>query len=89
MEEYVYIVFVMPNSIFNRAVVAVIVWYLHLPLHVQSVPITTNVASSNPVHGDMYSIQHNVIQFVSDLRKIGGFIRLLRFLPIIKLTTTI
>ena len=31
----------------------------------QSVPITTKVASSNPVHGQVYSIQHYVIKFVS------------------------
>ena len=29
--------------------------------------ITTNV-SSNPAHGEVYSIQHYVIKFVSDLR---------------------
>ena len=34
---------------------------------VQSVPITTHVVSSNPVHGEVYSIQHYVIKFVSDL----------------------
>jgi len=44
---------------------------LHLP--VQSVPITTKVVSSNPVHGEVYSIQHYVIKFVSDLRQVGGF----------------
>jgi hypothetical protein len=32
----------------------------------QSVPITTNVVNSNPVHGEVYSIQHYVIKFVSD-----------------------
>jgi len=26
-------------------------------IHVQSVPITTNVVSSNPAHGEVYSIQ--------------------------------
>ena len=36
-----------------------------LPL--QSVPITTNVVSSNPAHGMVYSIQHNVIKLFSDL----------------------
>jgi len=39
----------------------------------QSVPITTNVVSSNPAHGEVYSIQHYVIKFVSDLRQIGVF----------------
>ena len=66
----------------------VIIWYLDLQLPVQSVPITTNV-SSNPVHGKVYSIQHYVIKFVSDLRQVGGFLRVLRSPPPIKLTATI
>ena len=33
--------------------------------------------------------QHYVIKFVSDLRHVGGFLRVLRFPPLIKLTTTI
>jgi hypothetical protein len=45
--------------------------------------------SSNPVHGDVYSIQHYVIKFVSDLRQVGGFLRVLRFPLPIKLTTMI
>jgi len=40
---------------------------------VQSVPITTKVVSSNPVYGEVYSIQHYVIKFVSDLRQVVGF----------------
>jgi hypothetical protein len=32
---------------------------------VQAVPITAKVVSSNPVHGEMYSIEHCVIKFVS------------------------
>ena len=39
----------------------------------QSVPITTKVVSSNPIHGEVYSIQHYVIKFLSDLRQVGGF----------------
>ena len=35
----------------------------------QSVPITTKVASSNRAHGKVYLIQHYVIKFVSDLRQ--------------------
>ena len=31
-----------------------------------TVPITTTVVSSKPVHGEVYSIQHYVIKFVSD-----------------------
>ena len=54
-----------------------------------AVPITTNVVSSNPVHGEVHSIQLYVIKFVSYLRLVGGFLRVLRFPPPIKLTTTI
>jgi len=45
--------------------------------------------SSNPVHGEVYSIQHYVIKFVSDLRQVGGFLQVLRFPPPIELTITI
>ena len=65
-------------------VVVVIVRKLNFQLPVQSVPITTNVVSSNPVHGKVYPIHHYLIKFVSDL--VGGF---LRFPPPIKLTATI
>ena len=40
---------------------------VELQLPVQSVPITTKVVSSKPVCGEVYSIQHYVIKFVSDL----------------------
>ena len=53
---------------------------------VQSVTITTKVVSSTPVHGEVNSIQHYVIKFVSDLRQVGGF---LRYPPPIKLSATI
>jgi hypothetical protein len=43
------------------------------------------VVSSNLFHGEVYSIQHYVIKFVSDLRQVGGF---LWFHPPIKLTAT-
>jgi hypothetical protein len=39
--------------------------------------------------GEVYSIQHYVIRFVSDSRQVGGFLRTLRFHPPIKLTATI
>jgi hypothetical protein len=55
----------------------------------QSVPITTKVLGSNTTHGEMYSIQQYVIKFVSDLRQVGGFLRVLQFPLPIKLTTTI
>jgi hypothetical protein len=35
--------------------------------YMQYVPITTKVVSSNPAHGEVYSIQHYVIKFASDL----------------------
>ena len=41
-----------------------IAWQLDLQLPVQSVPITTEVVSLNPVHGEVYSTQHYVIKFV-------------------------
>ena len=62
---------------------------MDLQLHVQSVPITTRVVSSNPIHGKVYSIQHYVIKIVSDLRQVSDFHRVLQFLPPIKLTVTI
>ena len=55
------------------------VWYLDLQLLVQSVPIITNVIISNPAHGEVYSIQQYVIKFVSDMREVDGFLRILRF----------
>jgi hypothetical protein len=53
--------------------------------------ITTNVVSSNPAHGEVYFFlrQHYVIKFVSDWRQVNGFLRVLRFPPQIKVTTTI
>ena len=36
--------------------------------------ISTKVVCSNPAHGEVYSIQHNVIKFVSELQQFGGFL---------------
>jgi hypothetical protein len=44
----------------------------------------TKVVNSNPVNGEVYSIQHYVTMFVNDLRQVGGFLRVLRFPPPIK-----
>ena len=41
-----------------------------LQLHVQPVLITTNVESLNSAYGEVYSIQHFVTKFVSDLRNV-------------------
>jgi hypothetical protein len=54
----------------------------------QSVPITTTVVSSNPVHSEVYSIQNYVIKFVSDLQQVGGFL-CVQFPSPITLTATI
>jgi len=51
--------------------------------------ITTNAVSLNPAHDKVYSIRHYVIKFVSALQHVGGFLRVLRFPPPIKLTATI
>jgi hypothetical protein len=47
--------------------------------------ITTKFASLNPANGEVYSIQHCVIKFVSDLRQVGGFLWVLWIPPPIKL----
>jgi hypothetical protein len=46
---------------------------LDLQLPVQSVPMTTKVVSSNSIHGEVYSIQHYVIKFVSNFQQVSGF----------------
>jgi hypothetical protein len=49
-------------------------------LPVQSVSISTKVVRSNPVHGEVYSIQHYVIKIVNDLRRSVVFSRYSGFL---------
>jgi hypothetical protein len=66
----------------------VIIWYLDLQLHVHLVPITTKFVSLNPAHGKVYSIQHYVIKFVSDLCQVCNFLRVLQFPPPKKMTAT-
>jgi hypothetical protein len=66
----------------------VIIWYLDLQLHVHLVPITTKFVSLNPSHGKVYSIQHYVIKFVSDLCQVCNFLRVLQFPPPKKMTAT-
>jgi hypothetical protein len=67
--------------------VVVIVWYLDLQLLMQSVPITTKEFEFRS--GEVYSLQPYVIKFVSDLRRVGGFLRVLWFPPPIKLAVLI
>jgi hypothetical protein len=45
--------------------------------------------SSNPAHGEVYSIQHYVIKFASYWQQVGSFFRVLQFPPPIKLTAKI
>jgi len=52
----------------------VIVCLSDLKLPIQSVPIITNVVSLKPTEVEVYSIQHYVIKFVSDLWQVSGFL---------------
>ena len=45
----------------------VIAWWLDLQLQMKLVPIITKVVSLYPADGEVYSNQHYVIKFVSDL----------------------
>ena len=67
------------------AIVVVIVWKMDLQLPVKSVPISTKkkVVSLNSAHGKVYSIQLYATEFVSDLRQVYGFLRVLLFPPLI------
>jgi hypothetical protein len=56
---------------------------LDLQLPMQSVSIKTKAMSSNPVHGEIYSIQHCVIMLVIDMQQVGGSIH---FPPAINLS---
>jgi hypothetical protein len=49
------------------------------------------LTTEQPAHGEVYmcTIQHYMIKVVSDLRLVGGFLRVLRFPPPIKLTAAI
>jgi hypothetical protein len=50
--------------------------------------ITINALSSNPVNGKVYSIQHYVIKFASNLLQASGFHRAPLFSPPIKIVAT-
>ena len=74
----------------NDSVSVICIYICLLPVWVvvvvQSVPITTKVVNLNSAHGEVYSIQHYVLMFVSDLLQVGGF---LRVPPPITMTATI
>jgi hypothetical protein len=69
--------FLLPQT--KGTVMVMIVWQLDLQLPMPSVPITTEVVSLNLAHGEVYLIQHYEIKFVSDLRQVSGFLRVLWF----------
>jgi hypothetical protein len=69
--------------------VLIVLGWLCLQLHMQSVPITTKVVSSNPAHGEVCLIQHYVIKFVSDLWQVGGFLCILWYPLPIQMSATI
>ena len=76
--------------IFTKGIIVIVIVReldLHLPM--QYVCIPTKVMSSNPAHGEVYSIQHYVIKFVSDLRQVGGSLWVLMFPSPLKLTAMI
>ena len=55
----------------------VIIWQFDLQLPVQSVSINTKVVSSNPTHGEVYSIQLYVIVICGrsvDFSEYSGFL---------------
>ena len=51
---------------------------------IQTVPIATNVVSLNSAHGKVYSMQNYVINFVSDIRQVGGVLQVLLFPTLIE-----
>jgi hypothetical protein len=44
-------------------------------MYLESMPITTKVERSNPVHGELYLIQQYVITFVNFLQQVCGFLQ--------------
>jgi len=50
----------------GEVVVAIIVWYLDFQLPMQSVPITTNVVSSNLDQGEVYNIMWSSLSVTCD-----------------------
>jgi hypothetical protein len=55
----------------------------------QTVHIATKVVCLNPAHGEVYSIEHYVINFAIHLRQVGGFLWVFPIHPTIKLNAMI
>ena len=80
-------------SLFLYYFISFFLFNLFLSIFIQSYGFTTTYAISAYHHWlcELESrsgrgVQHYVIKFVSDLRQVGDFLRLLRLLPPIKLT---
>ena len=76
----------------ERAVVIVFVWYKcsWIYNYLCKIGVYHHLCCEfESPHGEAYSIQHYMIKFVSDLRQVGGYIRVLRFLPPKKRTASI
>ena len=66
-----------PKSLIHLClhIVIVHITLYNLQLPMQSVPITTDVMSSNPARCEVSSIQHYVITIASNLRQVGCFLQ--------------
>jgi hypothetical protein len=51
-----------------------ITWIIFAWLGFYLICFGREVVSLNPAHGEVYSIQHYVIKFVSDLQQVDGFL---------------
>jgi hypothetical protein len=50
------------------------IYHFNINMHIYQLQIiTTKFVSSNPADTEVYSIQHYVIKFVSDLQQVGDF----------------
>ena len=63
----------------GRTLVCVVRSFLHQTRGCRGRCIINKVESSNLAHDEVYLMQHYVIKFVSDLRQVVGFLRVLRF----------
>ena len=73
--QLLFFCFILPLSLFVLLSYGSWIYNYKKKLLMQSVPITANVVSSNPIHGEVYSIQHYVIKVVSDLQQVCGFLQ--------------
>ena len=79
LHDYVCFIFIREGSCGrDRMVVGVTTIFAYM----KSVPIPTEYRPGR-------NIQHHVIKFVRNLRQVGGFLRIFRFPPPIKLIATI